>query len=436
MYPRDREICIALRDAQEKFGWPLQVAATTGKNNKERVIDATRIMGNAFSVTMSVQSMDSKVLSAINRDNIRLDHYIDINQHLAEQGRSTKGELILGLPGETKETFLSGVEQVIEAGVSSILIYSLMLLDGTEFQNPEYRANHGIVPKYRIVPLDFGEYGGVRVFDYEKVGIQTNDMSFDDYVYLRGFALVVETLHNGRPFDEFFRYAINCGVTRTELLRRVYDRIEQAPQAIRDIIDGYFDETRAELWDSAEELVAHYQKDENYHRLLQGEVGGNLIYKYSALGLAVATESWIDFLGEVCKEVTAEKLADDNEVSSATNQIDAIAEFCRNRLTGLLNVNGNTEPIYMETSYDILSWVQSAADVPLARFSDKGYSRYEFFYTDEQLKVRSDLFSRYGTDTNALSKIVGRASSMEQMVRMVRDLEQHTPTSADAATVR
>ena len=30
---------------------------------------------------------------------------IDVNNHLIEQGRSTKAELIVGLPGETKETF-------------------------------------------------------------------------------------------------------------------------------------------------------------------------------------------------------------------------------------------------------------------------------------------------------------------------------------------
>ena len=102
-------------------------------------------MGSAFAVSMSVQSMDSKVLSNINRDNIKLDAYMDINRHLSELGRSTKGELILGLPGETRESFQRGVEQVVDAGVSFIVIYSLMLLDGTEFQDTQYREKHGIV---------------------------------------------------------------------------------------------------------------------------------------------------------------------------------------------------------------------------------------------------------------------------------------------------
>jgi radical SAM superfamily enzyme YgiQ (UPF0313 family) len=422
MYPRDREICIALSEAKEKYGWPVNINATTGKNNKERVIEATRIMGSAFAVTMSVQSMDEKVLNNINRDNIKLDAYMDINQHLAEQGRATKGELILGLPGETRESFLRGVGQIMDAGVSSIVLYSLMLLDGTEFQDPKYREKHGIVGKYRIVPLDFGEYDGVRIFDYEEVGIQTNDMSFEDYLYLRGFALLVETLHNGSTFNEFFRTANYFGVGRTELLQRVYDRMDQAPAEIQELMRGYQEETRNELWDSAEELVAHYKKDENYQRLLSGEAGGNLIYKYSAMGLTFTAESWIVFLGDMCKEIVTEKLAGSNDVEIATSQLNVLSEFRRNKLIGLLDVTGNTDPVYMESQYDIVNWIQSSILTPLADYASVSPIRYEFFYSDEQMKVRADLFNRYGTDTNALSKIFGRANSLETMVRMVRNV--------------
>ena len=32
---------------------------------------------------------------------------IVVNNHLIEKGRSTKAELIIGLPGESKETFIN-----------------------------------------------------------------------------------------------------------------------------------------------------------------------------------------------------------------------------------------------------------------------------------------------------------------------------------------
>ena len=419
MYPRDRETCLLLHQSREEHGWPLQIGTATGKNNKERVIDATRILGDALTVTMSVQSMDQSVLANIKRTNIKLDHYTEINQFLAEQRRPTKGEVIMGLPGETKETFMRGVDHMLESGVSAILIYTLMLLEGTEFRNPDYLNKYGIKGKFRIVPMDFGEYQGERVFDYEEAGVENDDMSFDDYVYLRGFALILETLHNGHPFEELFHYVSAFGVKRMELLRRAYEDIDQAPSDVREILRDFLAETKSELWDSPEELVAHYQKDENYDRLLRGEAGNNLMQKYCSIGLAFAAEPWVDYLTNVCKTILAEKMPPD-EIDETVKEMDILAQFCRNKLTGLLKVDGNVDPVYMESPYDIVGWVRSPAGTPLGEYSTTVPVNYEFHYTDDQLKVRKDLFRCYGTDTSAISKIVGRATSLEQMIRGVR----------------
>ena len=423
MYPRDREICLALREAHDKYGWPLQFKSTTGKNNKERVIEITGIMGKIFSVNMSVQSMDEKVLTTIRRDNIKLDHFMKINEQLNQMGRATKGELILGLPGETRESFLVGLEQMIESGVSSVAIYTLMLLTGTEFQSPEYRSKHGIEGRFRIVPLDFGEYAGERVLDYEEVGIQTNDMSFDDYLYLRGFSLLVETLRNSRPFEELFRYATSMGVSRMDLLRRVHNQMDHAPEQVQKVMSGFLEETRGELWDSEEDLVAHYRDDENYGRLFRGEVGGNLIYKYKSMSLAFAAEPWIFFLADACKGIAAERLETPDAIAAAKEQIDRLAEFCHKKLASLLDVHGNVEPLHMESDYDVAGWLQSKEGTPMEAYRTASPVRYEFFYSDETLRARADLFKRFGTDINALSKIVTRVSNVESLFRRVRTPE-------------
>ena len=98
-------------------------------------------------------------------------------------------------------------------------IYTLMLLHGTEFKDPEYRKRFGYEGKFRIVPLNYGEYDSVKVFDYEEVAIQTDSTSFQDYLDLRGMALFIESLINGRPFDELFSYAEKFGISRTKVLK-------------------------------------------------------------------------------------------------------------------------------------------------------------------------------------------------------------------------
>ena len=250
MFPRDRKICEFLVAMQKKYKWPSSICSTTGKNNKKRIIEATSILGDAFYVPMSVQSMDDKVLNNIKRSNIKLDHYTEINKYAQDQGRSTAGELIIGLPGETKESFMKGVQQVIDSGVSRIVIYTLMMLHGTEFKDTAYRHKYGMKGKYRIVPLNLGEYDGVKVFDYEEVCVENKDMSFEDYLYIRKFALITESIFNNGIFEAFFKYALAEGIKKSEFIFKILENIERAPTKIIKIFNEFDRETKEELWDS------------------------------------------------------------------------------------------------------------------------------------------------------------------------------------------
>lgn len=419
MYPRDRDICEALKEAHDVHGWPKQVIATTAKNNKKRVIEITGIMGNIFNVNMSVQTMSDNVLENINRSNIKLDDYIEINDHLRAEGRPGFGELILGLPGETKESFIKGLKQVIEAGVSATTVYTLMLLHGTDFQKPDYRDQFKIKGRFRIVPLNFGEYEGERVFDYEEVGIETKDMPFADYKYLRGVSLMVETLHNGRPFEEHFRYGLSLGERRSDMLVRVFNMLDQAPAKLRNIVEGFMGETESELWEDEDKLLEFYRRDENYQLLKRGEAGGNLIQKYKSLSLSTAVDDWTQFLSKVCMDISEEKMTSAGDLSKAQNEIEALSEFCRKKLDGLLNPEGNVAPVSMDSPYDVVGWLHAEEGTPLDDYKTREPIQYTFEYTQEQLQVQKEYFKRYGTDVNALSKIVTRISSLESIIRKV-----------------
>ncbi len=434
MYKRDREICEALLASQKKYGWPRQIMATTGKNNKARVIEITKIMGNVFSVNMSVQTMDPDVLVNIKRDNIRLDDYKRINHHLNEQGRSTKGEVIIGLPGETKESYVRGVEQIIGAGVSSVCSYSLMLLHGTEFQDPEYRERFNIRGKYRIVPLDFGEYGGERVFDTEEVCISTSTMSFADYLWIRGLSLFVEVLHNNRPFEAMMRYGIDLGLTRFQLIKRTYDLLGRAPMKVREVVRQFMEETQAELWDSEEALRTHYCKDENYAKLVNGEAGGNLIYKYKAISLAFANRQWAEYLGMVLSDEVDVIETSEARRAERRREIACLVEFTTHKLDGVLNVHGNTAPREMASPYAVVAWLKNGEGKPLSAYALDQSITYRFEFVEEQVEAREDYFRRYGTEPSGLSKIVTRVSNVESLFRRIRVLNaEDEPGRADEA---
>ena len=421
MYPTDRQTCEFLVESKKKYGWPLQIMGTTGKNSKERVMEITRILGDMFAINMATQSMDEQVLINIERANIKIDHMIEINDKLRKDGRSTHGELIVPLPGESKESFVKGLNIMLNSNVSSVCIYTLLLLYGTKFQNPSYRNSFKYKGKFRIVPLNFGEYDGNKVFDYEEVGVETKDLSFEDYLSLRAIALLVESLHNDRPFNEFFKYAQLFDIQPGTMIKILYDNISLASNGIQKIIREFISETKSELWDSEEDLVNYYKKEENYLKLKRGEVGGNLIYKYKSKSIFEAPLDWINFLEIQVYEAVKVKISSDETEESIKSEISEIANFCRLKIKDLLSDKANVEPIETEFQYDLIKWIDDGTKERLNYYKFvNNKKKFYFQFSKDQLKMRDDLFKRYGTGINSLSKIVTRISSLESQFRKVR----------------
>ena len=91
------------------------------------------------------------------------------------------------------------------------------------------------------------------------------------------------------------------------------------------------------------------------------------------------------------------------------------------KIHAFLNPNIETKPIEVTFKFNILKWLD---DGPKSRLCEYNFPFDEekliFEYTDEQIKIRKDVFKRYGTDVNALSKIVTRISNIESQFRKVR----------------
>ncbi len=409
MYPRDREVAQIIVEMREKYNWPTSICGSTGKNNKERIIDITSVFGDSFEVSMATQSMDGQVLENVRRSNIQLDHFREINKHLKKVGRATSGDIIIGLPGESKESFIKGALDLLDSGIQRIVIYSLMMLYGTEFKDPGYRERFKMKGKYRIIPLNCGEYDGEKIFDYEEVCIQTKDMSFDDYVYIRKFSLIAEIMFNNQIFDVFFRYGLAEGLKNSEFIYSALENIESAPKKLLDLFNEFSTEARSECWDSEEEMVKYYKKDENYQKLVKGEAGGNLMYKYKSRNLVEAMPEWMEYLTFILKKCIIKnnpKLTK-AELKIKDNEINVLAEYHKNKTWKFLE-DTKDETLKMKTNYNFVSWLDSPENTPLGNFKSNSQIEYFFGLTDRQKEEKKDMFRRYGSDFNALSKIVVR----------------------------
>ena len=148
MVQRDYEIAEALVAAKEKYGYPEKFRVNFGKNSGEKVFRVAELLHKADmtkSITLARQSNDSQVLKNIKRSNIKLDTYSELQHRFNDAGIPTYSEFIVGLPGETFESWVKGLDDSFIAGArGQIFMYPLMALPNTEMGRAPYQKEFGI----------------------------------------------------------------------------------------------------------------------------------------------------------------------------------------------------------------------------------------------------------------------------------------------------
>jgi radical SAM superfamily enzyme YgiQ (UPF0313 family) len=346
MYPLDEEIADYIAYLQDRYEWPRYIRTTTGKNRGERIIKVMRKIRGALPMTAAVQSMNPVVLKNIERSNIKLDTYTEIQREVVAQGMQSYGELILGLPGETKQTFLAGIRDLMEAGVKRVSAHQLMLLHGAPLSNPESRQRFGMTTKFRVVARNIGNYTGEPVIETEEMVTSTNSFTFQDYLDCRVFHLLLTTFYYEGNLEEAFEFARQHGVQPFDLVALMQSMLEKAAPAFRKAIDGFVEESREELFATRQECVDWANR--HFAALVSGEAGGNLLSKYSMIGRFYVAHEALDFLELVLRAAIEE----DHE------QLAAVIGYLRCVVLHVPFAKSLFATPNWTTTYDVQAWVE------------------------------------------------------------------------------
>lgn len=282
MYERDTEISGYIGEAQKKYGWPTFIDATTGKNRPERIIKSVEQVGGALVLYQAVQSLDEDVLRNVKRSTIKLEAYEQLQVYMRGRGLRSVSDLILGLPGESLKTHLHALHKLLDSGIESLHNFQAMLLKGSEMETVKAREEFGFVSKFRVLPKNFGIYGGEKVVDVEEIVVATDSLPFEDYVTARKYHLASSVYWNDSWFQHPLRLVQSYGVKASEWWEAMMRALETGPEPVRNFLADFVRETKGELFDTREECIRFYSRDENFKKLEQGEIGDNLMYKYRA----------------------------------------------------------------------------------------------------------------------------------------------------------
>ncbi len=364
MYPRDVEVATQIGRVMEETDWPRGIQVTTGKTNHERILEVAGQLKNRMEINCATQSMDDNVLEKIKRKNLSTAQYQELRAHVEGAGMRMIGEIIVPLPGETKETFFEGVNIVADIGIEMINVYTTMMLLGTDLNSAETRDKYGLVTRFRCLPRQFGDYRGRKVFEIEEVCIGTNTMSHEDYNICRGLALV-STVFASEQYDAVRRVLKEFGLKFSTFLLTLYDRIHKdtSPTSIRRVYDAYLESTNAELYPSKEALYAHFSDPGHYEEILKGEAGDNLLRRFRALMHLQAGKEFTRLTMNLIREMAGSPPSDDG-----FRALDALEKWmlATRDLAPVFEISGPpTGEEVIDLEFDVAGWYEAKDEEPL-----------------------------------------------------------------------
>ncbi len=414
MFERDVELSSFIGEMQRKYKWPTFIDATTGKNRPERIIKSLEQVGGALVLYQAVQSLDDDVLRNVKRQTIKLEAYQQLQVHMRGRGLRSNSDLILGLPGETLQTHIAALHKLLDSGIDQLHNFQAMMLKGSEMEGMEARKNFRFDTRFRVLPKNFGVYGDDIVVDVEEIIVATDTLSFEDYVQARKYHLNSSVFWNDSWFADVVEFVEKFGIRKSEWWDSMLDSMERSTGAVREFLDSFVRETVGELFPTREACVNFYLQPENFERLLNAEIGDNLMYKYRALA---SFRIWPEICATAMRGTWELLVARGLEA-----QIDGLCEFWDDfsRYEELKHAHGETAaqvlaPATAQLSFDISRWLGDGSPIEVNRYRLPDARLFEFRLTPDSAREMEAALNVWTTNLKGLSKLVTRIQSSWQV---------------------
>jgi radical SAM superfamily enzyme YgiQ (UPF0313 family) len=431
MYEEDLVFSREVASIREKYNWPKTFEGINGKNKQKNILEAISIIGNT-QFSAAVQTTDEQVLKNIKRKNISFTKMIDMVGEAKQFGSTGFSELILGLPGDSKDSHFKSNAQLIDSGVTRVRTHQFAMLPASESASKESRKKHGLITRFRPVPMTVTPY---RFFDenffapeIDEICIGSNTLSIDDYVECRLFNLTIEIFYNSRIFEDLFKLIKKNDIKISEFIKGIHKRVRSSKKLLK-LYDDFTRETN-ELWKTKEELVEILKDDKILAKFNSGEMGNNEQLVYSSIAVLDFQEE----IHEVAFGFAKDVIADNGSSSEAVSAF--LQEFKRYGLATKKNMLQTEDSISESFAYDIPSMINSEFTKNLSDYYFSEKITYEFSHTEKQKDFIEDLFLIYGKSKDSLGFIIITSLQNNDLFRKPKKISCLSPTDKKFAALK
>lgn len=209
---RDLEIARMVRNAAD-IGDIDGTLMTYAKNSNEIVFEIAKTLGDlSRGVTVSLQSLNDDTLRDVKRKNMAVNNIKRLLELSEEYQVGTYTELILGLPNESLESWINGLDQLLQLGQhNAIDVHFCQLIKNSELNSPESRKMHGISTIVAKDYMTLTQSASEPEDLIEKIELvnQTNTMSTNDLVEAYMWSWIIIQFHTSGYSQIWARYCFN-----------------------------------------------------------------------------------------------------------------------------------------------------------------------------------------------------------------------------------
>jgi hypothetical protein len=342
---RDNMIVDKLIEVQKRWGKLESFSMTWAKNQKNEVVDIVKKLitespNFGQGLTVSVQSMDNDVLENIKRRNLD-QHKIDEIFALCDRNNiPVYTELILGLPGETVESWKEAFWKIFRAGNhGGINILQCQLLENAEMnllQKKLYKLES--VPVYDYMS---GSYGDVDLNESIDVVVSTKTIPRDTMLDTLVWSSFIQTFHINGLSTYIARYlAKQQNIDYSKFYEDLYAWVQQ---------DSWFQSQFADTRSYFENWMTKGRID--HPRIGNIEVfGWNLMHRTT---LYMVKDQMINYVFDSLDQFLEAHYNIDHAVK------DQLLQFQRNYVIDYRDLK--SYPMQMTCDYDFLGYIQDNA---------------------------------------------------------------------------
>ena len=207
---RDYNLASKLKDVSLEKGYPERFRAAWAKFASEKIIPIAKTLqegGVLKAVSLALQSLDETTLETVKRANIKFDKYSELTETFRKNGIPTYTELIMGLPGETLQSWKNGLEILAsESKVGSLYIYNCGVFVNAPMNEPAYSNFNKIQTIRSPIFLAHSSIHERGIPEFEAITIGAKSFSLNDLIEINLFSWLFQTFHSLGIFEYITKF--------------------------------------------------------------------------------------------------------------------------------------------------------------------------------------------------------------------------------------